>query len=549
MIKVKRLISTTIIMLMILFSITNAGAQESSSLYDVDNSTLLISKHIDEPQLPFAGIIVLPANMKRTDLNEVSYDERKMLYKFTYTVGGQASEEIDLSQKFDSGEYIVYIECGSYTDKSIFIVPMNSLTEMVANANSGREINANFGADTDKFNANSSEIRSYISNAKPSAGYTDQNFIDTYLAAEGLAEYRSGKISLDEFVDLYDIYYEEVYNTFNEWESAFKNEYGSVLKDYTVSGLSPQEVVEEAMFVTDCHCAGDVYALQSTMIEYLKSINADYDSYNSLNDYNKYSVMSKLYDRVGSLHTEKEIYDNFVSICEDAAETASQHSSGGGGSSSGGSGGGGGIGISVIGGSPATNTTDDESGSDIIGANDDTTLTDIQGHWAKEYIEACQQQGLVNGFPDNTFHPDSNITRAEFTTLIVRLIALDTGTDCDFKDVSESSWYYDNIAKAYSAGLVNGYDDYFRPEENISRQDAAVIILRSLNYEKISLTERSIFEDMDSISDYAKESVAYLAGAGIITGDNNNFRPNSLLTRAEAAAIIYRTNELLSGTM
>ena len=124
-------------------------------------------------------------------------------------------------------------------------------------------------------------------------------------------------------------------------------------------------------------------------------------------------------------------------------------------------------------------------------------------------------------------------------------MSLSTDAECDFEDVKKDSWYYQNIARAYEAGLINGYDDGFKPDENVSRQDMAVIIARSLEYKNVSLSGEMAFDDESFISDYAKESVSKLGANGIITGDNNAIRPLDSLTRAEAATIICRVSEML----
>ena len=99
---------------------------------------------------------------------------------------------------------------------------------------------------------------------------------------------------------------------------------------------------------------------------------------------------------------------------------------------------------------------------------------DITGHWAEDVIREWLASGLASGYPDNTFRPDANISRAEFMTLVNKAFYLTQGQLINFKDVQVSDWYYDTIARAVAAGYISGYPDgTIRPEQSITRQEAA----------------------------------------------------------------------------
>lgn len=108
-----------------------------------------------------------------------------------------------------------------------------------------------------------------------------------------------------------------------------------------------------------------------------------------------------------------------------------------------------------------------------------------------------------------------------------------------FDDVASGDWYADYVEKAAASGIVRGSGSLFYPNDTITRQDAAVILYRLLS-ESVTFMESASFSDDEQISGYAREAVAGLAGAKIINGmSDGSFQPKGLLTRAQAAALIY----------
>ena len=157
-------------------------------------------------------------------------------------------------------------------------------------------------------------------------------------------------------------------------------------------------------------------------------------------------------------------------------------------------------------------------------------------HWALQSVELLKEKGWITGYENGEFRPDNFITRAEFTKLILTVFAIKEGGEAAFSDVSENAWYAPFVAIAQANGIINGTDGYFFPENNLTRQDAAVIICRILD--KIS-KDTLTFTDLNDIAEYALPSVSYLASIGIINGyTDNSFKPNGNITRAEISKII-----------
>lgn len=110
------------------------------------------------------------------------------------------------------------------------------------------------------------------------------------------------------------------------------------------------------------------------------------------------------------------------------------------------------------------------------------TYSDVTpSHWAYTAIEDLTKRGIVNGNDDGTFGPNDNITREAFVKMLVT--AMDSEImwyETPFKDVAEDAWYYNFVATAVNAGIVNGIeDDFFGVGYNITRQDICVLIHRA----------------------------------------------------------------------
>ncbi len=169
-------------------------------------------------------------------------------------------------------------------------------------------------------------------------------------------------------------------------------------------------------------------------------------------------------------------------------------------------------------------------------------FSDISGSWAKSYIDKLYSGGILFARKNTLFEPASNITRAEFAAFLVNALGLEAANNTIiFRDVSSEHKLIDFIKTANHYGIVNGDNlGNFRPEENISRQDAAVIMERALTLvNKAGRFETLDFTDKNKISLYAYDSVRLIYGMNIMSGKPGKlFDPKGFTTRAEAAKII-----------
>ncbi len=214
----------------------------------------------------------------------------------------------------------------------------------------------------------------------------------------------------------------------------------------------------------------------------------------------------------------------------------------GGGSSSGGGGGGGGrVNANytpVVSGSEASQSTPAPS------QQENKKFSDLaDNHWAKAYILDMSEKGILSGYADGTFKADNSITRAEFAKVAVNAFNLKSdGAASAFTDVTTDDWSYEAVSVLNALGIINGKSDKsFGKNDNITRQDMAVILSRIAKYKGMELTADALnFADSDKISDYAVESVGFMKNLGVISGtDENRFEPQGITTRAQAAKVIF----------
>lgn len=165
--------------------------------------------------------------------------------------------------------------------------------------------------------------------------------------------------------------------------------------------------------------------------------------------------------------------------------------------------------------------------------------SDINGHWAEKTITAWQDKGLISGYQDGTFKPNKPTTRAEFTRIMNQALGLDKKGNVAFTDVSPSDWFYHDVAIALGEAYTAGYPDgTFKPNEIITRAQAAVFIANAIGSKGGSVAS---FTDSASIPAWARDSVGAIVEKGYMSGyPDGSFKPNAVLTRAEAVSTLNR---------
>lgn len=188
-------------------------------------------------------------------------------------------------------------------------------------------------------------------------------------------------------------------------------------------------------------------------------------------------------------------------------------------------------------------------------AHDGRTFADVDPfHWAHPYIEHLAGQGLVEG-DAGQYRPADPVTRAEFAKLITGALSVSPVPHQplpQWLDVAPGAWYHPHVQLAGQSLLMVGEaDQRFYPDRPLSRQEAAVVITRGLAlYQPARVTlptghgvgPISVYGDWEQVPVWAQYAVALTTDLGIFGGDDTGlFRPSASLSRAEAAAIVYRT--------
>ncbi|AKP46957.1 MULTISPECIES: S-layer homology domain-containing protein [Bacillus] len=165
-----------------------------------------------------------------------------------------------------------------------------------------------------------------------------------------------------------------------------------------------------------------------------------------------------------------------------------------------------------------------------------------KSHWAYEYVSDLQLRGIAKGMTEKSFVPNQNVTRGQFTSLIVRALGLEAKGKPPFKDIKGLELSQD-IAAAYEAGIIDGKTkDKFAPNDTITREQTAKILMKAYEVktgQRIATTHKTIFKDTSAIS---AEFLPYVNAAyekGFLSGyRDGTFAPNKNLTRAQAAKLV-----------
>ncbi|WP_229757774.1 S-layer homology domain-containing protein [Paenibacillus marchantiophytorum] len=168
-------------------------------------------------------------------------------------------------------------------------------------------------------------------------------------------------------------------------------------------------------------------------------------------------------------------------------------------------------------------------------------FSDISGHWAEANIKQLVSDGIVTGYPDGTFKPNRTVTRAEFAVMLMNTLKLQgEGSALTFTDTANiGDWAKTAVVQAVQAGIINGYEDNtFRPDIEITRAEMAVILAKALG-KSIKANAAIGFADDKDVPVWAKDCVAYVKQAGIMQGKGDNqFAPQDHATRAEAVTVL-----------
>lgn len=194
---------------------------------------------------------------------------------------------------------------------------------------------------------------------------------------------------------------------------------------------------------------------------------------------------------------------------------------------------------------PPVIVTPEPTQSPIIITPVESTFSDINGHWAKSFIDTLNEKNVVAGYEDNTFRPENAITRQEMAVMLVRALGIENQVNADaataYSDDAEiASWAKPHVALLTEQNIYRGYGEgHFGPNRNISREEVVALISRLVTKEPTEMLALT-FGDADQIKEWFVADVEKVYSLGLIRGyEDGTFRPEGTITRAEAATIIY----------
>ena len=169
-------------------------------------------------------------------------------------------------------------------------------------------------------------------------------------------------------------------------------------------------------------------------------------------------------------------------------------------------------------------------------------FSDLKGNSAAKAILYLHDKHIISGYPDGTFRPNEPITRAQAAAMLLKALDIEVieNPTVQFKDVMTKSNYYSILATINEKGIIRGENGYMRPGETTSRAQMAAILRRAFN---MPLDSQPTFTDVSPIH-WAYSDINSIAKNRVASGyPNGSFKPSNIVTRAHFSAFLARALE------
>lgn len=170
-----------------------------------------------------------------------------------------------------------------------------------------------------------------------------------------------------------------------------------------------------------------------------------------------------------------------------------------------------------------------------------------ENDWYYTYVEFAYKNGLMTGMDPVTFSPLGSVSRAQFAVMLWRQEGEPATAYSDiFTDVADGTWYTPAVMWASESGVITGYNDgSFGPADTITREQIVTMLYRYAQHKGYDTTTQDTLErfiDVDHMSDFAYDGMAWAVGTGVITGKYSGdcLSPLENTTRAECATMLQR---------
>lgn len=170
----------------------------------------------------------------------------------------------------------------------------------------------------------------------------------------------------------------------------------------------------------------------------------------------------------------------------------------------------------------------------------DNPFTDVsENEWYYDAVRFVYENGLMNGYDNNTFAPNANLSRAMLTQILYNKEGRPVSSGSSFADVTSDAWYSEAVAWAAAQGIVSGYGNgLFGPNDHITREQLAVMLWRYAG-EPAATNKKLHFNDVDEVSGYALDALCWATENGIINGKGGGILdPRGQATRAQVAQML-----------
>ena len=163
--------------------------------------------------------------------------------------------------------------------------------------------------------------------------------------------------------------------------------------------------------------------------------------------------------------------------------------------------------------------------------------------WYKDAVQYAYDNGLMTGVSATEFAPEATTTRAMIVSILARLEGVESAEAAGFADVDDNDWYATAVNWAANVGVVNGYEDNtFKPNTAITREQLAAILMNYAAYKGEDVSNRADLGNYtDQPSTWAEEAISWSVAEGLLTGVTaDTLQPQGAATRAQVAAILQR---------
>lgn len=534
----KRGLLLTAMLLMLGSACCFAEANISKPAFDMDTNTVQLGGHFGTDANTAVVLIMTKQNVETENTDSLTLSENAdFAAVFNTENNGELNISINIPTSYPGGKYYVYMLSETDRLKKDFLYANLADTSVLAEVNSKTSaaelenwLKDNCGrlcVEQEIFAPVSGGASAYLFGLKPSGGFTDvPTLIKVFNVSVAQALIDSGSdvgTVLEEYRSYIGIDWSADYASL---DTNVLTKFCELMKKVKLTDGNPADICKHQKILAETLTTADYKELKTVVLGYETELALDKSVYGTLTLGDK--VFEKMFRNLAEIAKYEDIAASFkkYSNAQYAEEHLTNPPSGGGGSGA------------VA---PSKVTIDKNNPNENLPQKD--IPEDIRGHWAEEYIEELMDKKIVNGFEDGSFRPENRVTRAEFVKLLCAAMGISSSQESNFGDVPQDLWSYQYVSAAAANKIVYGGEDgNFKPDDDVTRQDAAVFVYRTLKaVGKTPENAASGFSDDNSIADYAFEAVGAVKGSGIIQGmEDNSFRPLGSVTRAEAAAMICR---------